>query len=257
MSQLMSVSGLKTCVDCLESGKPLSALLDGDGSVLSSGDQQKVRSLDFLTAKPMIYLCNTDEDAVTAGDQPDATSEEPETVTATPTATATSAWQSSVREWRLHAGNKHTRAVADFAQRQAVQRPCVMACARLENELLGASTPEERDELLSMVGLSPGQTGLPQLVKLSAELLGLSHFYTVGPTESRSWLINKGCSAQEAASKIHSDIARGLIRVEVMKPLDFLSAGSETVLRQQGRLAIEAKDYTVQTGDILHFKFSA
>ncbi|PIQ83971.1 MAG: redox-regulated ATPase YchF [Candidatus Omnitrophica bacterium CG11_big_fil_rev_8_21_14_0_20_63_9] len=175
-----------------------------------------VRPLNLLTTKPVLYVANVSE--------------------------ADAAKPSS-------AALRAVQAIA--SQEGAVVVPI---CGAIEAQIAALETEEERVEYLAAVGLS--EPGLHRLIRGGYELLGLITFFTVGPKEDRAWTIRRGTVAQEAAGKIHSDIARGFIRAEVIGYDDFLACGSEAVARERGKLRLEGKEYVVQDGDLMHFRFS-
>jgi len=126
--------------------------------------------------------------------------------------------------------------------------------ALIERELLELSE-EERKEFLEAYGLK--EEGLKRVVKAGYELLGLITFFTAGEKEVKAWTIKKGTKAVDAAGKIHSDIQRGFIRAEVVKFEDLLQAGGDmTKVKEEGLLYLEGKDYIVEDGDIIYFRFA-
>lgn len=143
-------------------------------------------------------------------------------------------------------------AVRALAATQGV--PVVAICGAIEAQIASLETDAERAEYLSAVGLS--EPGLNRLIQAGYQLLELITFFTVGPTEDRAWTIRRGTKAPQAAGKIHSDFERGFIRVEVIGYADFMACKSEAVARERGKLRIEGKDYVMQDGDIVHFRFS-
>ena len=124
---------------------------------------------------------------------------------------------------------------------------------RLEMELVQMS-PEEAEEFMAMFGVE--ELGLSRVIRASYELLGLISFFTVGEKEVRAWTIRKGSTALDAAEAIHSDLARGFIRAEVIHWDELLRVGSLAEARKQGLLRLEGKDYVVQDGDIVHIRFN-
>ena len=130
----------------------------------------------------------------------------------------------------------------------------VPICAAIEAQISTLETEEERSEYMAAIGLK--EPGLHQLIRAGYGILNLSTFFTVGPKEDRAWTIPKSAKAVEAASKIHSDIARGFIRAEVIGYEDFLACGSESAAKEQGKLRLEGKDYPMRDGDVVHFRFS-
>ena len=113
---------------------------------------------------------------------------------------------------------------------------------------------EEKKELLEEYGLS--ETGLDKLVKSSYKLLGLMSFLTAGPQEIRAWTIVTGTKAPQAAGKIHSDIERGFIRAEVISYDKLIECGSEASAKEKGYFRLEGKDYIMEDGDVVHFRFN-
>jgi len=130
--------------------------------------------------------------------------------------------------------------------------PIVLA-ARIEAEIQQLS-PAERPGFLASVGLE--EPGLYKVVRASYQLLGLQTFFTLSPEECRAWTIHRGWRAVQAAGVIRTDFARGFIKAEVMSWTDLLDLGSETAVRERGLLRIEGKDYVVQDGDCIQFRFN-
>jgi GTP-binding protein YchF len=145
----------------------------------------------------------------------------------------------------------HAEAVAARARERGSE--AVFIAARLEAEL-NALSPEERREYLAALGYE--ETGLERLIRAAYRLLGLETFFTAGPKEVRAWTVRRGSRAPQAAGVIHSDFERGFIRAEVVAYEDFVRTGSEAAARASGRLRSEGKDYVVQDGDVVHFRFN-
>jgi len=133
------------------------------------------------------------------------------------------------------------------------REPVVAVCAAIEKEILELD-PDERGPFLEDLGL--GELSGQKVVAACLEALGLISFFTVGNRELRAWLIPRGTTAVEAAGKIHTDIARGFIRAEVVLYDDFRALGSWKELRAKGKIGLEGKDYVVQDGDIINVRFS-
>lgn len=183
---------------------------------LSDDEKAIIRELFLLTSKPVLYVGN-------------------------------------VREEQL--GNETTdphvaraRAVAD-----AEGAPFVTICSKVESEVQELPE-EERADFLQAVGLE--EPGLHRLVRAGYELLGLYTYFTAGETECRAWTIRKGTKAPGAAGVIHSDFERGFIKAEVIGWKTLLDVGSEAAAREKGFLRIEGKEYVVQDGDVMHFRFN-
>jgi GTP-binding protein YchF len=129
----------------------------------------------------------------------------------------------------------------------------ILICANLEAELADLS-PAEKSILLSEYGLA--SSGLDQLIQTSYKHLGLITYFTAGVQEIRAWTIQQGTKAPQAAGVIHSDFERGFIKAEVIKLADYQQYKTETACREAGKIKIEGKDYVVQDGDIMHFRFN-
>ena len=125
---------------------------------------------------------------------------------------------------------------------------------RIEEEIMTLENQEERMAYLKDLGVS--SSGLDRLNQTAYDTLGLMSFYTVGKDEVRAWTIRKGTSAPEAGGKVHSDIQRGFIRVEIIKYDDLTAAGSEAAAKSQGKMQLKGRDYVLEDGDICHFRFN-
>jgi GTP-binding protein YchF len=131
--------------------------------------------------------------------------------------------------------------------------PVVPVCAALEAQI--ADLPEE-DKKLFLADLGLEEPGLNRLIRSAYALLGLQTFFTAGPKEVRAWTIHRGDTAPRAAGVIHSDFERGFIRAEVIAFADFIACGGEQGAKEAGKLRLEGKDYVVQEGDVIHFRFN-
>jgi ribosome-binding ATPase YchF (GTP1/OBG family) len=147
--------------------------------------------------------------------------------------------------------NEYVRSVREVAAKEGSE--CVVICAQLEADLVDLS-PTERVEYLESLGVK--SSGVDQLIKSAYHVLGLMSFLTAGEKEARAWTIPQGSRAQDAAGAIHSDIARGFIRAEVVGYDDLMSAGSYAAARDRGLLRLEGKDYIMQEGDVVNFRFN-
>jgi len=131
---------------------------------------------------------------------------------------------------------------------------CFTLSARIEKEVQAIEDPAERVEYLQALGLD--SSGLDRMNRAAYDALGLMSFYTVGKDEVRAWTIRRGARAPEAAGRIHSDLERGFIRVEVIKYDDLIAAGSERAVKDQGKAALRGRDYVMEDGDVCHFLFN-
>ncbi|WP_011581493.1 MULTISPECIES: redox-regulated ATPase YchF [Chelativorans] len=201
---------MEEALKLLQDGKPVrlvAAELDPEGMRI-------LRSLNLLTSKPVLYVCNVAEgDAAT--------------------------------------GNAHTSAVEKMAEAQGART--VIISAAIEAEV--AQLPqEEAAEYLEAMGLH--EPGLDRLIRAGYELLDLITFFTAGPKEARAWTVQKGAKAPQAAGVIHTDFERGFIRAQTIAYDDFVQLGGETAAREAGKARDEGKDYVVQDGDVMLFKFN-
>ena len=130
---------------------------------------------------------------------------------------------------------------------------CIPLCAKLEEEL---SELDDEDRILLMQDYGMTTSGLDELAKKSYDLLGLMSYLTAGKQEVRAWTIKKGTKAPQAAGKIHTDFERGFIKAEIVSYDDLISCGSMTQAKEKGLVRLEGKDYGVQDGDIILFKFN-
>ena len=180
-------------------------------------ERQALRNMRLLSAKPVIYAANLSEDDYIGG---------------------------------LQNQNQLTL-LQEYAQREGGL--VFPICAKIEEEL---AELDEEDRLLFLQELGLFESGLSRIIKTSYRLLGLISFLTAGKPEVRAWTIPKGTKAPQAAGKIHSDFERGFIRAEVIGYDTFLQCGgSMTAAKEQGLLRLEGKDYIMQDGDIVLFRF--
>ena len=140
-----------------------------------------------------------------------------------------------------------------FAKAEAEGAQAVVVSAAIEAELV-AMDAEERQEYLAELGLE--ETGLARVIRAGYDLLGLQTFFTCGPKEARAWTFPQGAKAPQAAGEIHTDFERGFIRAETIAYDDYVSLGGESAAREAGKLRQEGKEYLVQDGDVMLFKFN-
>lgn len=184
---------------------------------LSEDEAELLASVALLTSKPVIYACNMSEDDFVGGID----------------------------------NNARFAAVREFADKEGSQ--VLPICAELEAEI-SSLDPEEKAMFLSDLGIEKG--GLDLLIQRSYDLLGLMSFLTAGEPEVRAWTIKKGTKAPKAAGKIHSDIERGFIRAEVINYRQLLDCGSLSAARDKGLVRSEGKEYIMQDGDVVLFRFN-
>ena len=147
--------------------------------------------------------------------------------------------------------NDYVKKVEAYAKEE--NSGIIVVSAKIEEEMSGLDD-EEKAEMLKEYGLD--ESGLDQLVEASYKLLGLMSFLTAGVQEVRAWTIKRGTKAPQAAGKIHSDIERGFIRAEVVGYNDLVECGSEAAAKEHGKFRLEGKDYVMQDGDVVNFRFN-
>ena len=157
----------------------------------------------------------------------------------------------NVSEFDLKDGNNYTKLVEDYAKSHGAQT--VIICARIEEELVELGE-EGAKEYLSELGVS--DSGIDKMIKTVYKLLNLITFITAGEKETRAWTCSEGTKAPQAAGVIHTDFEKGFIRAEVTSYKDFVDCGSYTACKDKGVTRLEGKDYIVQDGDIVHFRFA-
>ncbi len=183
---------------------------------LTDDEKLIVKGFFLLSSKPTIYAANVDENSL-------ANPEE----------------------------NPHVKTVVEHAKSENAE--VVVICAKLESELIELSS-EEQLEFLNEVGVT--SSGVDRLIKSAYKMLGLMSYLTAGEKEVRAWTIPIGTKAPQAAGVIHSDIERGFIRAEIVSYTDLVSAGSEKAARDKGLMRLEGKEYIMQEGDIVNFRFN-
>jgi GTP-binding protein YchF len=157
----------------------------------------------------------------------------------------------NVAEQEAATGNAMSEAVFAKASREGAK--AVVVSAAIEAELV-AMEPQERAEYLKELGLD--ETGLARVIRVGYELLGLKTFFTAGPKEARAWTFPAGAKAPQAAGEIHTDFEKGFIRAETIAYDDYVSLGGEAGAKEAGKLRQEGKEYVVQDGDVMLFKFN-
>lgn len=177
--------------------------------------QPIIDELRLLTRKPVLYLCNVDENSIKNGND----------------------WIPKIEE---------------IAKNE--QAEVLVLAAQIEADINELETFEERQMFLEELGLT--EPGVNRLIRKAYELLKLQTYFTAGVKEVRAWTIEKGWTAPQAAGVIHSDFEKGFIRAEVIKYDDFIKYGSEAKVKEAGKMGVEGKEYIVQDGDIMHFRFN-
>lgn len=194
----------------LREGKPARLLRPTDVE-----DAKRFRMLQLLTAKPVLYVCNVEEE--NAAD-----------------------------------GNALSARVAEKAQAEGAR--AVVISAAIEAEVASLDDPDERAAFLAELGLS--ETGLARVIRAGYALLDQITFFTAGPKETRAWTVRRGAKAPEAAGVIHTDFERGFIAAETVAYEDYVALGGESGAKDAGKMRLEGRDYIVQDGDVVHFRFN-
>jgi GTP-binding protein YchF len=149
-------------------------------------------------------------------------------------------------------GNKHVEALKTLVKDEGAQ--VIIVCAAIESQIAELDSMEDRRAFLAEYGLK--ESGLEKLIQATYTILDLITYFTAGEVEVRAWTIHKGWKAPQAAGVIHSDFERGFIRAEVIKIPDYDKYKTESGCREAGKLAIEGKEYVVEDGDVMHFRFN-
>lgn len=183
---------------------------------LTEEEEKVVKGFQLLTSKPVLYVANVGEDDLLDPDQ-----------------------------------NPYVQKVKEYAANEGAE--VIVVCARIEEEISDLDG-EEKQAFLEELGIE--ESGLDQLIKAAYHLLGLGTYFTAGVQEVRAWTFKKGMKAPQAAGIIHTDFERGFIRAEVVSYEDLMEAGSEAAAKEKGKLRLEGKEYVVQDGDVMHFRFN-
>ncbi|MBR2462242.1 MAG: redox-regulated ATPase YchF [Spirochaetaceae bacterium] len=182
---------------------------------LSDDEKAALYDCHLITMKPMMYVCNVDEEGI-------------------------------------QSGSPHVDSVRKIAEAQGSD--VVVICGKFEADLAEMDSAEERAEFLAEIGLQ--ESGLATLARAAYHLMGLRTFFTAGPDECRAWTIRVGDTAPKAAGVIHTDFERGFIKAEVYCYDDLVQYGSEAEIKAAGKYRMEGKEYVVQDGDVIFFKFN-
>ena len=206
----MQYEVLKQYKEALDQGLPARSVQ------FETVDEQKfARELFLLTNKPVMYVCNVDDESA------------------------------------VH-GNKYVEAVREAVKNENAQ--ILIVAAQTEADIAELDTWEERQEFLAEIGLE--ESGVARLIRAAYALLNLQTYFTAGADEVRAWTFLRGSKAPQCAGIIHTDFEKGFIRAEVIKYDDFVTLGSEAAVKEAGKMNVEGKEYVVQDGDIMHFRFN-
>lgn len=158
----------------------------------------------------------------------------------------------NVDESSVKSGNAFVNNVKEAVKNEEAE--VLVIGAKIEADIMELETYEERQMFLDELGLD--EPGVNRLIRSAYSLLNLQTYFTAGVKEVRAWTIHKGMTAPQAAGVIHTDFEKGFIRAEVMKYNDFVSLGSESAVKDAGKFKVEGKEYVVEDGDIMHFRFN-
>lgn len=208
-NELLEINTLKKSMEALEKNIPLRRVEFDDA------EKQVLKNFSFITAKPIIYVANVNEEDLSVGK------------------------------------NEYTEKVREYAGQENAR--VIVMCAKIEEDLAPLEDTEKR-EFMSELGIT--SSGLDKLIFATYDLLGLATFFTSGTDECRAWTFKKGMKAPNCAGLIHTDFERGFIKAEVMSFDDFKNYGSEIKVKEAGRVRLEGKDYLMQDGDIVYFRFN-
>jgi GTP-binding protein YchF len=204
-------------VSILEKVKPLlEDVATIDLDIFTDEEREILPQMQLLSAKPLLYAANVKEEQLA---DPEA--------------------------------NPHLQKLRERAAEE--KRPVVVISAQIEAEL-SALSPEERDSYLESLGVK--SSGVNSLIRAAFDLLGLKMYFTAGEKEVRAWPFPTGFAAPQCAGIIHTDFERGFIRAEVIGYNDYVTAGSEKAAKEAGRMRLEGKEYKMQDGDVVHFRFN-
>ncbi len=201
---------LEKCNEALKNQLPIRAL------ELTDEESKLIKNFSFLTAKPMVYVCNVSDE-----------------------------------ELEDYSDNEYVKEIEELAKKDNSET--VVISAKIEQEL-SELDPEERKIFMEDLGIM--RSGLEELINVSYEILGLKTFFTAGEKEVRAWTFKNGMKAPECAGIIHTDFQKGFIKAETISYDDLITAGSEAKAKEHGKFRMEGKEYTAKDGDIFHFRFN-
>lgn len=205
---IAAVPVLEKLMTGLEKGIPARRIIETDE------EKEVCKDLFLITLKPVIYVCNIDENSI--GQE-----------------------------------NEYTATVRAIAEKEGSEVVCI--CGKAEADI-AQMDESDRAEFLEALGLE--ESGMNQLIRMAYKTLGLRTFFTAGPDEDRAWTFKAGYKAPQAAGVIHTDFEKGFIRAEVYSCEDLFEYGSEQKVKEAGKLRVEGKEYVVQDGDVMFFRFN-
>jgi GTP-binding protein YchF len=218
-TEKLSKTGNKDALECFEVLTRFKKHIEEGKSArscpLGELEVKHIEDLQLLTIKPVMYVCNVEEENVLTG-------------------------------------NAHTKALIESVSAENAE--IIFISAAIEADIAELESYEDKQAFLADLGLT--EPGVNRLIKSAYHLLNLATYFTAGVKEVRAWTIKKGFTAPQAAGVIHTDFEKGFIRAEVIKYVDFITLKSEAACRDAGKLGVQGKEYIVEDGDIMHFRFN-
>lgn len=215
--------------------------------IAKSGDSKARKEMAVLQAFKEALLAGKNARSVEVSDEDRKVVEDLQLLTSKPVI-----YVANVDEGSVLTGNSHVEALKNLVKEE--NATVVTICASIEAQIAELDNAEDRQTFLKEYGLE--ESGLDKLIRASYSLLHLITYFTAGEKEVRAWTIEKGWRAPQAAGVIHSDFEKGFIKAEVIKLPDYQEYKTEQGCREAGKMAIEGKEYIVQDGDIMHFRFN-
>ncbi|MBM3427969.1 MAG: redox-regulated ATPase YchF [Bacteroidetes bacterium] len=213
-----------------------------------TGDKDAKKTFDFLTrVKEALEQGKSARVVVPENDDEEKLMKDLQLLTSKPVM-----YVCNVEESSVQTGNAHVERVKEAVKDENAE--VIIIGAAIEADIASLETFEERQMFLQDLGLE--QPGVSKLIKAAYDLLNLQTYFTAGVKEVRAWTIHKGDTAPQAAGVIHSDFEKGFIRAEVIKFNDYIQYKSEPAVKEAGKMGVEGKEYVVQDGDIMHFRFN-
>lgn len=215
---------------------------------VKSGDKELVKQYDYCEKIKAALEAGKPARVVVPGNETEElTLKELQLLTAKPVL-----YLCNVDEASVKTGNKYTELIKPIAESEGAEQ--LIIGTKIESDIAEFETFEERQMFLDELGLE--EAGVNRLIRSAYKLLDLQTYFTAGEKEVRAWTVPVGATAPKAAAVIHTDFEKGFIRAEVMKYNDFVALGSESAVKDAGKLNVEGKGYVVEDGDIMHFRFN-
>jgi ribosome-binding ATPase len=215
--------------------------------IAKSGDAKAKKELAVLQLYKEALLAGKNARAVQATEEENQAIADLQLLTAKPVV-----YVANVEEGSVLSGNKHVDALRELVKTENAE--VVVICAAIEAQIAELESEADREVFLQEYGLT--ESGLNKLIRASYHLLNLITYFTAGEKEVRAWTIKRGWKAPQAAGVIHTDFEKGFIKAEVIKLSDYQKYKTEAGCKEAGRMSIEGKEYVVEDGDIMHFRFN-